>query len=273
MDFPGKNKTEVLVISDLHLGTMASNATVLLEYLKNINPGILVLNGDIIDAWRFSRNYFPKSHLRVIRHFIKLMEKGTKVYYITGNHDEIFRKFAHTRFGKLKIVNQLTLKLNGEKTWFLHGDIFDPAIRKMKWISKAGAALYGFISLINWVLKQFFKQSTGKRLLLYKAKKPGFDSEYILGFEKRAAREAIKRGVQTAICGHTHVPADKKIDLEVGSVRYLNSGDWVENNSALEYNDGQWKLVFSQPKQVDGTKYAGDISLPTPELTFAVGLN
>jgi hypothetical protein len=32
----------------------------------------------------------------------------------------------------------------------------------------------------------------------------------------------------------------KQIDTENGSVMYLNSGDWVENLTALEYHDKTW---------------------------------
>ena len=58
---------EISVISDLHLATHASKAKSVLKYLKSIHPETLILNGDIIDSWRFSRSYFPKAHLKVIR--------------------------------------------------------------------------------------------------------------------------------------------------------------------------------------------------------------
>ena len=83
---------EISVISDVHLATHASKAKELVRYLKSIHPKKLILNGDIIDSWRFSRNYFPKTHLKVLRQLIKMMEQGTKVVYITGNHDEIIRR-------------------------------------------------------------------------------------------------------------------------------------------------------------------------------------
>jgi UDP-2,3-diacylglucosamine pyrophosphatase LpxH len=245
-----KYDVEVAVISDIHLGTMACNATALLEYLKSIAPKMLVLNGDIIDAWRFSRNYFPKSQLKIVRHLIKMMEKGTRIYYIAGNHDEILRKFVHTRSGRFKIVNQLMLKLGSEKVWFIHGDVFDSVISRLRWFSKMGAAVYGFITLVNLALNFLFK-SEGKKLNIYKNRASGFNSENISRFETRVATEAIRRGVQTVVCGHTHIPADKNIRLGNAGVRYLNCGDWVENNTSLEFREGEWRLChFSKIEPV-----------------------
>ncbi len=123
---------EVAVISDLHLATHACKPKKVLKYLKSIRPNILILNGDIIDSWRFSRNYFPKNHLKIIRQIIKMMEKGIPVYYVTGNHDEFLRKFSQTQIGNLKIVNQVILELGGSKTWIFHGDIFDHVIHRSK---------------------------------------------------------------------------------------------------------------------------------------------
>lgn len=121
-------KIDISVISDFHLATHASKAKPLLKYLKSIQPKMLVLNGDIIDSWRFSRNYFPKPHMKVIRQLLKMVEKGVRVVYITGNHDDVFRKFNNTELGNFSIVNQLELDVNGQKTWIFHGDVFDHII-------------------------------------------------------------------------------------------------------------------------------------------------
>ena len=92
-----KRKVQLAVISDVHLGTFGCHAKELLQYLNSIEPEILILNGDIIDIWQFSKRYWPASHMMVINHLINLISSGTKIYYITGNHDEMLRKF--TGFG------------------------------------------------------------------------------------------------------------------------------------------------------------------------------
>ena len=84
-----KRRVEIAIISDVHLGTPGSHAKELLIYLRSIKPEILILNGDIIDIWQFKKRYWPKSHMKVVKYLIGLAAKGTQVYYITGNHDEM----------------------------------------------------------------------------------------------------------------------------------------------------------------------------------------
>jgi len=62
-----KRKVEVVVISDVHLGTYGCHAKELLNYLSCIKPKILILNGDIVDIWQFRKSYFLASHLKVLK--------------------------------------------------------------------------------------------------------------------------------------------------------------------------------------------------------------
>jgi UDP-2,3-diacylglucosamine pyrophosphatase LpxH len=122
-------EVELVVISDVHLGTYGSRAEELNAYLKTIKPKTLILNGDIIDIWQFSKRYFPLSHLKVIKRITSLVSEGVEVYYITGNHDEMLRKFKGFKVGSFEIVNKVILDLNGKKTWFFHGDVFDVTMK------------------------------------------------------------------------------------------------------------------------------------------------
>lgn len=237
---------EVSVISDLHLATHACKPKKILKYLKSISPQALVLNGDIIDAWRFTRNYFPKPHLKVVRQIIKMMEKGVRVYYITGNHDEFLRKFAPTSMGNLKIVNQLVLELDGQKTWIFHGDIFDSNIHQKKWLAKFGAALKGFLSVLNSFINQILQLWGKDEVILYKSIKQRLvrDKLNLSANESKILNAAIQQGYQNVICGHTHVPKEKQIKIDGTNFRYLNCGDWVEHFTAAEYYDQKWHLFF-----------------------------
>ena len=115
----------------------------LLRYLKSINPKTVVLNGDIIDIWQFSKRYWPKSHMKVVKHLMDWVSKGKKTYYITGNHDEMLRKFAGLKMGSFSIVNKLVLDLkNNKKAWIFHGDVFDVTMQHSKWLAKLGAIGY-----------------------------------------------------------------------------------------------------------------------------------
>lgn len=246
-------KIDISVISDFHLATLASKAKPLLKYLKSIQPKTLVLNGDIIDSWRFSRNYFPKSHLKVIRQILKMIEKGVKVVYITGNHDDVFRKFNNTKLGNFSIVNQLELTIGNQKTWIFHGDVFDHIIHHSPGLAKFGAAAYGLLTLFNKMVNAILRVFGGKDMILYKSMKDRISKEkkVLTNFELAIANAALSKNIKMVICGHTHIPVDKTISTDKGTVRYINCGDWVEHCSATECIDGNWSLNYYQSDSED----------------------
>ena len=141
-----KRKIPLVVISDVHLGTYGCQATELLQYLKSIQPKTLVLNGDIIDMWNFSKSYFPSSHMNVLRHIIKMSANGTRLIYITGNHDEVLRKYSDLILGKFELVDKLVLELDGKKAWIFHGDVFDSSTQGYaKIVAKIGGKGYDLL--------------------------------------------------------------------------------------------------------------------------------
>jgi UDP-2,3-diacylglucosamine pyrophosphatase LpxH len=239
-----KRKVEIAVISDVHLGTFGCHAKQLLTYLNSIQPKTLILNGDIIDVWQFKKRYFPKSHLSVIKKIMDLASNGTEVIYITGNHDEMLRKFADTSIGNISIVNKVVLNLDGKKAWFFHGDVFDVSIQNAKWLAKLGGWGYDMLTLINrfvnWLLEKFGKE----RYSLSKKIKDNVKGaiKYINNFENVALELAIENGYDYVICGHIHQPKIVIKETNKGKTTYLNSGDWVENFTALEYQFKRWKL-------------------------------
>lgn len=247
-----KREIQVSVISDLHLGTFGCHANDIVRYLKEINPKILVLNGDIIDIWQFRKKYFPPAHMQVIREILKMMESGTLVYYITGNHDEALRKYSGTRVGNLLLDDKLVLELDGKKTWIFHGDVFDATTRgSAKIIAKLGGHGYDFLIWLNhW---------TNKVLTFFGREKMSFSKKiknsvkkavsWIADFEQTAADLAIDKGFDYVVCGHIHQPQMRTISNEKGSVTYLNSGDWIENLTALEYNAREWNIHHFKPQK------------------------
>ncbi|GMN05119.1 UDP-2,3-diacylglucosamine diphosphatase [Croceitalea sp. MTPC5] len=239
-----KRKVEVAVISDVHLGTYGCHADELLAYLNSIDPKTLVLNGDIIDIWQFNKRYFPPSHLRVVKKIIGMAAKGTKVNYITGNHDEMLRKLDGTSLNNIQISNKVVLNLDGKKAWIFHGDIFDVSIQNAKWLAKLGSKGYDLLILlnrmVNWVLQKLGK---GKYSLSKKIKASVKGAvKYINNFEKTATDLAIENHYDYVICGHIHQPKKELYENRHGKTLYLNSGDWVENLTALEYSFKRWKI-------------------------------
>ena len=246
MDKTKRRKLDILVLSDVHLGTYGCHAKELLHYLKSIKPKIVILNGDIIDIWQFSKRYWPKAHMKVIKHLMGLMSKGVKIYYITGNHDEMLRKFVGFKMGSLRIVNKVILDLdNGKKAWFFHGDVFDVTMQHSKWLAKLGAVGYDTLILINrfanFISEKIFKK--GKLSLSKKIKNSVKSAvKFINSFEQTAADIAISNKYDYVVCGHIHQPEMREIANENGKVMYLNSGDWIENLTALEYVNGEWSI-------------------------------
>jgi len=241
-----KRQIEILVISDIHLGTYGCHAKELLHYLKSIKPRIVVLNGDIIDIWQFSKSYWPKSHMKVVKHLFAWMGKGIKTYYVTGNHDEMLRKFEGLKMGSLNIVNKVVLTLpDGKKAWIFHGDVFDVTMQHSKWLAKLGAVGYDILIVINRFFNFFSERVFRKgKLSLSKKIKESVKSavSFINNFEQTSADIGISNKFDYVVCGHIHHPEIRVIKNTEGSITYLNSGDWVENLSALEFNDGDWTI-------------------------------
>ncbi len=241
-----KRKVDIVVISDVHLGTYGCHAKELLRYLKSIKPKTVILNGDIIDIWQFSKSYFPKSHMKVIKLLMNWLSKGIKTYYVTGNHDEMLRRFVGFKMGAFNVVNKVVLELdNNKKAWIFHGDVFDVTMQHSKWLAKLGAIGYDTLILINsfanFVSQKIFKK--GKLSFSKKIKNSVKSAvKFINDFEQTAADIGISNHYDYVICGHIHQPEIRELTNSHGSIIYLNSGDWIENLTALEYVNGNWSI-------------------------------
>lgn len=241
-----RKKLDILVLSDIHLGTYGCHAKELLYYLKSVKPKTVILNGDIIDIWQFSKRYWPKSHMKVVKHLMHWMSKGVKIYYIPGNHDEMLRKFTGWQLGSLKIVNKVVLDLpNDGKAWFFHGDVFDVTMQHSKWLAKMGAVGYDTLILINRLVNFISENVFGKgKISLSKKIKNSVKSavKFINSFEETAADIGISNQYKYVVCGHIHQPEMRSIQHHEGEIMYLNSGDWIENLTSLEYVNGAWSI-------------------------------
>lgn len=241
-----KRNIELVVISDVHLGTYGCKAKELLRYLNSIQPKTLVLNGDIIDIWQFKKSYFPKPHLEVIKKILSFATKNTDVYYITGNHDEMFRKFTDFELGNLKVCNKICLDIDHKKTWIFHGDVFDASVQHSKWIAKLGGKGYDLLIVINNMVNWFLEKMGKEKYSFSKKIKNNVKKavKYIGDFELTASELAIDNHYDYVICGHIHQPQIRQVTNRKGSCTYLNSGDWIENLSALEYHHKEWTVFY-----------------------------
>lgn len=247
-----KRPVDLVVISDVHLGTYGCHAIELNRYLKSIRPRILILNGDIMDMWQFKKYYWPDSHMKVLKTITTLLSKGTVVYYLTGNHDEKLRKFSDFKVGNFHLRDKLLIELNGQTAWFFHGDVFDVTMRYSKTIAKLGGIGYDLLILLNRMVN-FVSCKLGRgKMSFSKSIKDGVKTavKFIDDFENTATDLAIDNGYEYVVCGHIHRPVIKRSVNGKGSVTYLNSGDWVENLTSLEYHNGEWVLYRYDEKQL-----------------------
>jgi UDP-2,3-diacylglucosamine pyrophosphatase LpxH len=261
-------KFRTIWISDIHLGTRGCKAEFLLDFFRHTESQYLYLVGDIIDIWRLQRSwYWDQSHNDVVQKLLRKARKGTRVYFIPGNHDERIRDFGRHRFGNMTVVNEVVHVTADRKRFLvLHGDQFDAVVKYAKWLAFMGDHAYSLLLALNrwfnlgrralgfgyWSMSSFLKHKVKNAV------------EYISRFEELVVNEARKRGVDGVICGHIHHAAIEDHD----GILYCNDGDWVESCTALvEHHDGRLEILnWVELRQLSmlETKACESSSLPMP---------
>ena len=248
-----KRNLDILVISDLHLGTYGSEADEVLAYLDSIDADKIVINGDFVDIMLFNKRFWPSSHMKVIKYFLDLISEGKEIYYVTGNHDELIRKFVNFKIQNFKIVNQIVLDTPEGKVWMFHGDVFDFSIQTA-WLTKLAGFLYDYMIIYNsWVNKKIMRPLGRKRLNFSKIIKANVKTavQYFANFERKAAEIAEKNGYKYVVCGHIHTPKIESFEINGKEIIYMNSGDWLESLSSLEYVNNEWSIYMHKRTEKD----------------------
>jgi len=228
-------KDKVLFISDVHLGSKGSNPKELFKLLNSEQPTTIFLVGDIIDGWLLKKRFhWDEDCTNIIRKLLAYSNKGTDIIYITGNHDDFLRDYTPSEFGNIKIVNEW--EWNGYL--ITHGDLYD-GIVQLKWLGVIGSYGYEIALSIDRTLKKFGYKKSFSKMLKDRVKSA---VKFITDFEKQLAYQSHSRGLTGVICGHIHKPDDKIIDIKGTKIHYLNCGDWIENNSYIEYKKSKFKL-------------------------------
>ena len=254
-----KRNLDILVISDLHLGTYGSEADEVLAYLDTIDADKIVINGDFVDIMLFNKRFWPSSHMKVVKYFLDLISQGKEIYYVTGNHDELMRKFLNFKIQNFKIVNQVVLDTNEGKVWMFHGDVFDFSIQT-GWLTKLAGFLYDYMIMFNsWINKKIMRPLGRKRLNFSKTIKANVKTavQYFANFEMKAAKIAQKNGYKYVVCGHIHTPKIESFNINGEEIIYMNSGDWLESLSSLEYVNNKWSIYMHKRTEQE---YKGDDS-------------
>ncbi|MCL7750833.1 UDP-2,3-diacylglucosamine diphosphatase [Guyparkeria hydrothermalis] len=252
---PTLHHYRTVIVSDVHLGTPDARPDRLLEFLGTVHCDTLILNGDLLDVWQMQRRRWQWSAEKseLFRRLQALVEAGTRVAYVPGNHDECFRAFVGQTFAGVSLHRELHLTLaDGRRALVLHGDEFDDEIAPSspaRWLGDLG---YGGLLRLDR-LRRRLKQLLGRRpghhlgrgdrhgslVRAIKTRVPGARA-HVARFEAAALAHARREGVDVIVCGHIHHPNLRQCD----GVTYANSGDWVEGCSALvEHADGSLDVI------------------------------
>jgi len=246
INFPIK-KYRTLFLSDLHLGTRAAQAELLLDFLKYHDAETIYLVGDIVDGWRLKKGwYWPQAHNDVVQKFLRKVRKGVRVIYIPGNHDEFARNYTGLTFGGIEVVSEALHKTaDDKKIIVMHGDRFDIVVCNARWLAYLGDWAYRVaISTNTWVNTARRLSGMGYWSLSAWAKMKVKNAVNFIGdFEKTLALEAKRKNADGVICGHIHHATIKQID----GALYINTGDFVESCSAVvEHQDGHFEIIYWQ---------------------------
>ena len=239
-----RRRYRTIWISDVHLGTRGCNARMLIDFLDHVDSDTLYLVGDIIDGWRLKKRfYWPPSHNDVVWRVMKRARRGTRVVYIPGNHDEMFRQFTGMSFGGVEIRRKAIHETaDGRKLLVLHGDEFDAIMLAHRWLAVVGDAAYVSLMKLNVAVNAVRRRFGLPYWSLSKHAKHKVKNAvaFIGRFEEVVAHEAGMRGVDGVVCGHIHTAETRRI----GNVDYYNDGDWVEGCTALvEHFDGRMEIL------------------------------
>jgi UDP-2,3-diacylglucosamine pyrophosphatase LpxH len=231
---------DLVVISDVHLGTRSCKAEQLDAYLAGLRPAELVLNGDIVDLREAHKRYWPAAHSAVVRRILGFAAAGTSVFYVTGNHDEALRRFTPVMSGGVQLVDSLERELGGRRTWIVHGDGIEAGMPVNRLLRRVGCHVYHAIrGAERWIARTGIAAPELVRALKSTARA----TAHIARYEEACATAAQARGYDAVVTGHIHAANLRDIQLGGGAVRYLNSGDWVDSMTALEHHGGCWRLA------------------------------
>ncbi|MEM6266597.1 MAG: UDP-2,3-diacylglucosamine diphosphatase [Pseudomonadota bacterium] len=243
-----RKRYRTIWISDVHLGTKGCNAEMLIDFLDRTDSDTMYLVGDIIDGWRLKKKfYWPTAHNDVIWRILKRAKRGTRIIYIPGNHDEMFRQFTGLNFGGIEIRRAAFHDTaDGRRLLILHGDEFDAVMISHRWLAFVGDWAYRSVMNLNVLVNGVRKALGMPYWSLSKAAKHKVKNavEFISKFEGLVARAAAERGVDGVVCGHIHTAEFREFNENGKTIEYWNDGDWVEGcNALIEHHDGRMEIL------------------------------
>lgn len=219
-------ESPILIVSDLHLGTKISRAKELMEFLKNMEFGTLILNGDILDCPNLK--LLKADHWKFFLMLKGFLKSGKRVIWVAGNHDS-FAKPLFKAFG-IKTATHYVFEWHKIKCLAVHGHQYDKFLIKNGVVSSTFNKSYRAIQKLDGK-KQNVSRFMKKRYKLW------------LRISKRVAKGAAEyaqlKEAQYVFCGHTH----EAMTMKMGKVTYYNCGSWADRPCHYIFlNGGEVKI-------------------------------
>lgn len=264
-----ERRFRTIFISDVHLGSRPAKAEFLIDFLRHHDADRIYLVGDIVDGWRLRRSWhWPQAHNDVVQKLLRKARKGTAITYIAGNHDEFLRSFQGVHFGGVVVADRAIHEgADGRRYLVIHGDQFDGIVNNVRWLAYLGDKAYDLAIVANrlvaWLRYRFgmpyWSFSAWAKVRVKRA------VSFIGAFQDIVAEEARRSSLDGIICGHIHHAAMQTI----GDVLYINTGDWMENCTAVvEHFDGRFEIVtwakVLTPAEPEDDIQQADVVLPFP---------
>ncbi len=218
------NKTHILIISDIHLGSKICNSVILLETLKGYFYEKLIIVGDLYERG----GVFTDEHFEFLRY---LRENRGKIIYIDGNHDPAGEGLINGIIG-IDAVKKYKWEICGKKLCAIHGHQFD----KLCFIFSEPLIDKIFMNFV-WCLKMINMHWFNIAKWL-----DDFHNNLSFRFANKAKKYAKKHKINIIICGHIHKPLHLTFTDKNGSIEYFNCGSWVEDTCSFITIDENGKI-------------------------------
>ncbi|MGM0595083.1 MAG: UDP-2,3-diacylglucosamine diphosphatase, partial [Pseudomonadota bacterium] len=140
-----------IFISDVHLGTRDAKTRYLLDFLDHIECDHLYLVGDIFDLWKLKKGWhWPPINNELLTLVLRMARNDTRVTYIPGNHDEMFRDYVGSDYNGVRLeAEAIHEAADGRRYLVLHGDEFDGIMRHNQWLAHLGDGAYDLLLWLN----------------------------------------------------------------------------------------------------------------------------
>ncbi len=229
----------IYVVSDVHLGcsetgTVSNREEALIYFFNSLQGSAsqLIICGDFFEFWMEYADFVPKNHFGTLCALKNLIDSGTKVHYIAGNHDFNLGTFFDTHLNIQTHSDSYMFNSGSKKFYITHGD----GLAQSDWKYRIAKKIIR--NPLNNFLFKLLHPDWGMAL----ARFVGSTSRYagsgkkvdLLEYQSAGFSVLKKVNCDVFIQGHTH----QKNITQNGKLLFVNCGDWLFEMSYLKITDG-----------------------------------